>query len=117
LLSRQLDRENLGLIKRYQFQEMLDARFGVKLTKGQISEMVRKIGAETNDGLVSYGRFLEEFSSHRYEYLHLERKIKKTLFRTEAALFSPYREEPFPRSETERPPDGPRMALGFGPYI
>jgi len=62
---RQFDRENLGVIKKYQFQELLNARFGIQLTRKQTVELLKKTGAEESDGLVSYGKFLENFTTHR----------------------------------------------------
>ena len=63
---RQLDRDNLGVIKRYQFKELLEARFKVRVTDEELTSVLRPLLEDTNLSLIPYARFLELFSSPRY---------------------------------------------------
>ena len=62
---RQLDRDNLGLIKRYQFKELLETRFKMKVTNDELSSVLRPLLEDTNHGLIPYAQFLELFISPR----------------------------------------------------
>lgn len=65
ILCRQLDRDNLGVIKRYQFKELLEARFKMKVTDDELTSVLRPLLEDTNHSLIPYARFLELFSSPR----------------------------------------------------
>ncbi|EDO36810.1 predicted protein [Nematostella vectensis] len=60
-----LDRENMGVVKKYQFKELLEARFGIRLNKEQLAAIRLRIGDDPASGLVPYPRFLEEFNHIR----------------------------------------------------
>lgn len=62
---KQLDRDNLGVIKRYQFKELLEARFNMKISDDELKSLVQPLNVGSMHGLVPYGRFLELFSSSR----------------------------------------------------
>lgn len=62
---KQLDRDNLGVIKRYQFKELLEARFKMKVTDDELTSVLRPLLEDTNHSLIPYARFLELFSSPR----------------------------------------------------
>lgn len=62
---KQLDRDNLGLIKRYQFKELLETRFKMKVTNDELSSVLRPLLEDTNHGLIPYAQFLELFISPR----------------------------------------------------
>ena len=62
---RQLDRDNLGVVKRYQFKDLLEARFKVKVSDEELASVVRPLMEDTNLSLIPYARFLELFSSPR----------------------------------------------------
>ena len=64
-LYRHLDRDNLGVVKRYQFKEKLESRLNIKLNTEQVSSILQSIGADPDKGLVPYPAFLELFSSSR----------------------------------------------------
>lgn len=62
---KQLDRDNLGVIKRYQFKDLLEARFKVKVSDEELASVVRPLMEDNNLSLIPYARFLELFSSPR----------------------------------------------------
>ncbi|XP_074612916.1 EF-hand calcium-binding domain-containing protein 6-like isoform X1 [Acropora palmata] len=62
---KQLDRDNLGVVKRYQFKDLLETRFYIKLTDEELSSIARPLRANYTDALIPYAEFLELFSSSR----------------------------------------------------
>ncbi|XP_068744261.1 EF-hand calcium-binding domain-containing protein 6-like isoform X1 [Montipora capricornis] len=60
---KQLDRDNLGVVKRYQFKDLLETRFNIKITDEEIKLLVRPLLADSTHALVPYAQFLELFSS------------------------------------------------------
>ncbi|KAJ7337902.1 hypothetical protein OS493_008061 [Desmophyllum pertusum] len=62
---KQLDRDNLGVIKRYQFKDLLETRFKVKVSDEELTSVLRPLLEDSNHGLIPYARFLELFSSSR----------------------------------------------------
>ena len=63
---RTLDRDNLGVIKRYQFKELLEARFNIKVSDEELNSVVRPLLEDSAHGLIPYAQFLELFSCSRY---------------------------------------------------
>ena len=66
---RQLDRDNLGVIKRYQFKDLLETRFKVKVSDEELTSISRPLLEDSNQSLIPYARFLELFSSSRYSII------------------------------------------------
>lgn len=62
---KQLDRDNLGVIKRYQFKDLLEVRFKMKVSDEELALVVRPLMEDTHLSLIPYARFLELFSSPR----------------------------------------------------
>lgn len=75
---RQLDRDNLGVIKRYQFKDLLEARFKVKVSDEELESVLRLLLEESNHSLIPYARFLELFSSSRYSFIIIESNLIST---------------------------------------
>lgn len=69
---RQLDRDNLGVVKRYQFKDLLETRFNIKLTDEELNSIARPLLANYTDALIPYAEFLELFSSSRYYFRRVE---------------------------------------------
>ena len=63
---RQLDRENLGVIKRYQFKELLEVRFNIKISDEELKSVLRPLLEDSAHGLVPYAQFLELFTASRF---------------------------------------------------
>ena len=64
-IRRNLDRDNLGVVKRYQLKELLESRLGVGLTEIQLSTLLHNMGVAQDNGLVPYPAFLELFTASR----------------------------------------------------
>lgn len=63
LTCRQLDRDNLGVIKRYQFKDLLETRFNMKIKDDELNSVVQPLVEGSMQSLIPYGRFLELFTS------------------------------------------------------
>ena len=63
LTCRQLDRDNLGVIKRYQFKDLLGTRFNMKIKDDELNSVVQALLEGSMQCLIPYGRFLELFTS------------------------------------------------------
>ena len=63
LTCRQLDRDNLGVIKRYQFKDLLETRFNMKFRDDELNSVVPPLVEGSMQSLIPYGRFLELFTS------------------------------------------------------
>ena len=63
LTFRQLDRDNLGVIKRYQFKDLLETRFNMKIRDDELNSVVQPLVESSMQSLIPYGRFLELFTS------------------------------------------------------
>ncbi|KAM7438381.1 hypothetical protein ABFA07_012094 [Porites harrisoni] len=60
---KQLDRDNLGVIKRYQFKDLLETRFNMKIKDDELNSVVQPLVEGSMQSLIPYGRFLELFTS------------------------------------------------------
>ena len=60
------------MVKRYQFKDLLETRFYIKLTDEELSSIARPLRANYTDALIPYAEFLELFSSSRYYVRSIE---------------------------------------------
>ena len=59
------------MIKRYQFKDLLEARFDIKISDEELKSSLRPLLESSAHGLVPYAQFLDLFTASRYMFLSI----------------------------------------------
>ena len=62
IVDRKCDRYHIGVVTQYEFRECVERTLGYAMTDAQWAELRDDVGLE-EDGLISYPKFLEQFSA------------------------------------------------------